>query len=165
MISPWNQFHPGRSYYLGAVGVKVDGWDGGGEGVHFPLVGGNLVLQSTKSLQKNWCCGEAFSVYGINIMLENRQQGEFTAFCAAGILAPTETKSTAEAVMRAAIVSVRILKGTLSIEWAWHKIADERKRNLTVEYQQRLLRECLSWFYSSSLKRDDHTLLRWSKAL
>ena len=31
-----------------------------------------------------------------------------TAFCAAGIFAPTAAKSTAEAVMRAAIVSERI---------------------------------------------------------
>ena len=51
---------------------------------------------------------------GTDIMLEYRLQGEFTAFCAAGILAPTATKSTAEAVMRAAIVSARIYKGALS---------------------------------------------------
>lgn len=38
--------------YLCTVGVKVDGWDGCWEGVHFPLVGSNLVLQSTECLEK-----------------------------------------------------------------------------------------------------------------
>ena len=45
--------HAEESKYLGTVGVKVNGWDGGGEGVHFSLVGRNLVLQSTEGLQKN----------------------------------------------------------------------------------------------------------------
>ena len=44
-----------RRSYLGAVGVEVNGWDGGGEGVHFSLVGGNFVLQSTKGLKNNLC--------------------------------------------------------------------------------------------------------------
>ena len=43
---------PGIGSYLGSVGVKVDGWDGGREGIHFSLVGSNLVLQSTEGLQK-----------------------------------------------------------------------------------------------------------------
>ena len=36
--------------HLGPVGVEVYGGHGGGEGVHFPLVGGNLVLQGAKGL-------------------------------------------------------------------------------------------------------------------
>ena len=45
--------HAEEAKYLGTVRVKVNGWDGGGEGVHFSLVGRNLVLQSTEGLQKN----------------------------------------------------------------------------------------------------------------
>ena len=47
-----NERIPGIGSYLGSVGVKVDGWDGGREGIHFSLVGSNLVLQSTEGLQK-----------------------------------------------------------------------------------------------------------------
>ena len=39
-----------KNPHLGPVGVEVDGGHGGGEGVHFPLVGGNLVLQGAEGL-------------------------------------------------------------------------------------------------------------------